>query len=77
MWLDESEMGSATDLLREYRAQAWLFAIVVWAVVKCTQCGKLHVDRAKWATFNHSKHVCMYFSCNFRSAQPCIGVDSL
>ena len=50
---------------------------VVRAVVKCPHCGKVHVDRAKWANFNHSKHVCMYCGCTFRSAQPCIGVDSL
>ena len=76
-WLEESDLGNAADVLQSHRAQACLSATVVRAVVKCTCCGKVHVDRAKWATFNHSKHVCMYCGCTFRSAQPCIGVDSL
>ena len=77
MWLNESDLGNATDVLQSYRAQACLSATVVPAVVKCTHCGKAHVDQTKWASFNHSKHVCMYCGCTFRSPQPCIGVDSL
>ena len=77
MGLKESEMGNAAALLREYRAQPQLSASIVRAVVKCTQYGKVHVDRAKWPTLNHSKHVCMNCGCTFRSAQPCIEVDSL
>ena len=63
MWLDEADLGNATDVLQLYRAQARLSATVVWAVVKCTQCGKVHVDQTKWANFNHSKHVCMNCGC--------------
>ena len=77
MWLDESELTNAFDVLQSYRAQARLSATVVRAVVKCTRCGKVHKDRSKWATFNHSKQVCMYCGYTFRLTQPCIGVDSL
>ena len=77
MWIDESDMGNAAELLRAYRAQAYLSASVLQAVAKHTNCGKVHVDQARWVTFNHSKHTCMYCGCTFQSAQPCIGVDSL
>ena len=60
MWLDEADLSNATNVLQSYRAQARLSATVVRAVVKCTCCGKVHEDRAKWANFNRSKHVCMY-----------------
>ena len=43
-WLEESDLGNAADVLQSYRAQACLSATVVRAVVKCTRCGKLHVD---------------------------------
>ena len=46
MYLDELDPSNATDILRSYRAQACLSATVVWTVVKCTWCGKVHVDRA-------------------------------
>ena len=77
MWLNESDQGNATDVLSLYRAQACLSATVVWAVVKYTRCGKVHVDQAKWASFNHSKYVYMYCGYTFKLPQPCIGVDSL
>lgn len=28
------------------------------AILNCTHCGAQHIDKGKWATFDHPKHLC-------------------
>lgn len=43
-------------------------------VLTCPACGKSHVDLDRWATFNHTTHVCQYCGHAFKT-EPCIGVE--
>lgn len=33
-------------------------AVLTHRVLKCPSCGEQHIDKGKWATFNHAKHRC-------------------
>ncbi len=37
-------------------------------------CGKKHIDREKFATFNHSKHLCEFCDEYFKDDERAIGI---
>ena len=57
-----------------------VFVVVVGAplvhqVVSCPFCNLIHVDKGKFAKFNHLKHECFHCGLFFSSAVPCVGVE--
>ena len=44
-------------------------------VVSCPFCNSIHVDKGKFAKFNHLKHKCFHCGLFFSSAVPCVGVE--
>ena len=47
---------------------------LVYRYVACPFCRAGHIDTGRWATFNHSRHVCYNCSKTFTSLEPCVGV---
>jgi hypothetical protein len=47
------------------------------AVLHCPRCGVQHVDRGKWATFDHRRHLCHGCGTFFEDAAPNVGVAAL
>jgi transposase-like protein len=47
------------------------------AVLSCPHCGAPHVDKGRWATFDHRRHLC--FACGrfFEVPEPNVGVEAL
>ena len=44
-------------------------------VVSCPFCKSIHVDKGKFANFNHLKHKFFHSGLFFSSAMPCVGVE--
>ena len=44
-------------------------------VVTCPFHNLIHVDKGKFATFNHLKHKCFHCGLFFSSAVPCVGLE--
>ena len=43
--------------------------------MSCLFCKSIHVDKVKFAKFNHLKHKCFHCSLFFSSPMPCVGVE--
>jgi hypothetical protein len=45
------------------------------AILSCPHCGARHVDKGRWALFDHRKHLC--FGCGrfFEVPEPNVGVE--
>lgn len=44
------------------------------ALLHCPQCGVQHVEKGKWATFDHKRHLCYGCGSFFDVAEPNVGV---
>ena len=44
-------------------------------VVTCLFCNSIHIDKGKFAMFNHLKHKCFHCILFFSSVVPCVGVE--
>ena len=49
---------------------------LVYKMLHCTHCNRIHVDQGKYSTFNHRLHVCQFCHRTFHSDEPCIGTAS-
>lgn len=46
-------------------------------VMDCPRCGTRHVDKGKWATFDHKKHLCAHCGEMFERPTAGIGVATV
>ena len=44
------------------------------AMLFCPSCGKQHVDKGKWARFDHTRHLCYACGRFFEGEQANVGV---
>jgi transposase-like protein len=44
------------------------------AILFCPHCGVQHVDKGKWAKFDHPRHLCYSCGAFFDAERPTIGV---
>jgi hypothetical protein len=51
--------------------------MVTPAILACPLCGVQHVEKGKWATFDHRKHLCYACGRFFEVPEPNVGVASL
>ncbi len=47
------------------------------AILHCPHCGAQHVEKGKWATFDHKKHLCYACGRFFEVPAPNVGVADL
>lgn len=47
------------------------------AIIACPRCGTQHVERGKWTTFDHRKHLCYACGMFFDVPEANVGVASL
>lgn len=47
------------------------------AILHCPHCGAQHVERGKWAHFDHRKHLCYACGLFFEVGEPNVGVQAL
>ena len=48
---------------------------LVYKVLQCTHCNRIHVDQGKWGIFNHCLHVYQFCHRMFHSDETCIGTE--
>ena len=46
------------------------------AILRCPNCGVQHVDKGKWARFDHKRHLCYACGGFFEAPEPNVGVES-
>ena len=51
--------------------------MVTPAILACPSCRLQHIDKGKWATFDHRRHLCHGCGQSFEAAEPNVGVASL
>lgn len=49
---------------------------LVPAVLFCPSCGERHVERGKWARFNHKRHLCYGCGSFFEVPEANVGVPA-
>jgi hypothetical protein len=60
------------------RKRLWM----IWALISKNlkiiihqKCGRKHIDRGRFAHFNHVKHLCEYCNEFFYDMEPSIGIE--
>lgn len=48
--------------------------LVTPAILHCPACGVQHVDKGKWAKFDHRRHLCYGCGLFFEATEPNVGV---
>jgi transposase-like protein len=51
--------------------------MVTPAILACPHCALQHIDKGKWATFDHKRHLCSGCGRFFEASAPNVGVTSL
>jgi len=51
--------------------------MVTPAILHCPGCGAQHVDKGRWAAFDHRRHLCYACGLFFEAPKPGVGVARL